>query len=131
MPLREVNAVCAQAVFIPANPVRDALAFEQILTQLETVSPALEPVEPGRCYVDIAGLDRHYPSPEAIAEALLACVSPILRPRAGLAPTRFSAWVAARMAKPGTVRTIARRAVARDAGTAPGLPGCRSSQTRS
>jgi len=107
MPLREVNAVCAQAVFIPANPVRDALAFEQILAQLESVSPALEPVEPGRCYVDIAGLDRHYPSPEAIAEGLLACVSPILRPRAGLAPTRFSAWVAARMASPGTVRTIA------------------------
>ena len=72
MPLREVNAVCAQAVFIPANPVRDALAFEQILAQLETVSPALEPVEPGRCYVDMTGLDRHYPSPEAIAEALLA-----------------------------------------------------------
>lgn len=106
MPLREVNAVCPQAVFIPANPVRDALAFEQILTQLETVSPALEPVEPGRCYVDIAGLGRHYPSPEAIAEALLTCISPILRPRAGLAPTRFTAWVAARMAAPGTVRTI-------------------------
>ena len=106
MPLREVNALCPQAVFVPANPVRDALAFERILSQLETVSPALEPVEPGRCYVDLAGLDRHYPSPEAMAEALLACISPILRPRAGLAPTRFTAWVAARMASPGTVRTI-------------------------
>ena len=106
MPLREVNAVCSQAVFIPANPVRDALAFERILAQLETVSPALEPMEAGRCYVDIAGLERHYPSPDAIAEALLACVSPILRPRAGLAPTRFTAWVAARMAAPGTVLTI-------------------------
>ncbi|HEU4792271.1 MAG TPA: DNA polymerase Y family protein [Nitrolancea sp.] len=107
MPLREVNAICPQAAFIPANPVRDALAFERVLGQLEAVSPALEPVEPGRCYVDIAGLDRHYPSPEAIAEALLACISPILRPRAGLAPTRFTAWAAARMAAPGTVRTIA------------------------
>jgi DNA polymerase-4/protein ImuB len=106
MPLREVNALCPQAVFVPANPVRDALAFERILSQLETVSPALEPVEPGRCYVDLAGLDRHYPSPEAMAEALLACISPILRPRAGLAPTRFTAWVAARMASPGTARTI-------------------------
>jgi nucleotidyltransferase/DNA polymerase involved in DNA repair len=106
VPLREVNAVCPQAVFIPANPVRDALAFERVLSQLETVSPALEPVEPGRCYVDITGLERHYPSPEAIAEALLACVSPILRPRAGLAPTRFTAWAAARMAKPGAVLTI-------------------------
>jgi nucleotidyltransferase/DNA polymerase involved in DNA repair len=106
MPLREVHAVCAQAVFIQANPVRDALAFEKILTQLETVSPALEPVEPGRCYVDLAGLDRHYDSNEAIAGALLASLSPVLRPRVGLAPTRFTSWVAARMANPGTVNTI-------------------------
>lgn len=119
MPLREVNAVCAQAVFIPANPVRAALAFERILSHLETVSPALEPVEPGRCYVDISGLERHYPSPEAIAEALLATISPVLRPRAGLAPTRFSAWVAARMAKPGTVQAIAPEAVEETLGPLP------------
>jgi DNA polymerase-4/protein ImuB len=119
MPLREVNAVCPLAVFIPANPVRDALAFERILSQLETVSPALEPVEPGRCYVDIAGLERHYPSPPAIAEALLAAISPVLRPRAGLAPTRFSAWVAARMAKPGTVQTIVSEAIVETLGPLP------------
>ena len=119
MPLREVNAVCPLAVFIPANPVRDALAFERILSQLETVSPALEPVEPGRCYVDIAGLERHYPSPQAIAEALLAAISPVLRPRAGLAPTRFSAWVAARMAKPGTVQTIVSEAIVETLGPLP------------
>ena len=119
MPLREVNAVCPLAVFIPANPVRDALAFERILSQLETVSPALEPIEPGRCYVDIAGLERHYPSPQAIAEALLAAISPVLRPRAGLAPTRFSAWVAARMAKPGTVQTIVSEAIVETLGPLP------------
>lgn len=119
MPLREVNAICPQAVFIPANPVRDALAFERILAQLEAVSPALEAVEPGRCYVDISGLDRLYPSPEAIAEALLVCVSPILRPRVGLAPTRFTAWVAARMATPGAARTIAPGAVSETLGPLP------------
>ena len=106
MPLREVNAVCPQAVFIPANPVRDALAFERILTQLETVTPAIEPCEPGRLYVDTAGLSRHYPSVEAIAAALLAQVSPVLRPRAGLGPTRFTAWSAARMAPPGGIHAI-------------------------
>ncbi len=106
MPLREVNALCPQAVFVPSNPVRDSLAFEQILTGLESVSPALEPVEPGRCYVDISGLERHYQDAQAIAEALLRAVSPILRPRAGLGHTRFTAWVAARMANPGTVLEI-------------------------
>jgi nucleotidyltransferase/DNA polymerase involved in DNA repair len=119
MPLREVNAVCPLAVFIPANPVRDALAFERLLSQLETVSPALEPVEPGRCYVDITGLDRHYPSPEAIAAALLAAISPVLRPRAGLGPTRFTAWVAARMAKPGAIQTIAPETMGETLGSLP------------
>lgn len=112
MPLREVNAVCPQAVFIPANPVRDALAFERILTQLETVTPSLEPCEPGRLYVDTAGLSRHYPTVEAIAQALLAQVSPVLRPRAGLGPTRFTAWSAARMASPGGIHTIAPNEIA-------------------
>ena len=107
MPLREVNAVCPQAVFIPANPVRDALAFERILTRLETVTPAIEPCEPGRCYIDTAGLSRHYPTVEAIAETLLAQVSPVLRPRVGLGPTRFTAWSAARMAAPGGIHRIA------------------------
>jgi DNA polymerase-4/protein ImuB len=107
MPLREVNAVCSQAVFIPANPVRDALAFERVLTQLETVTPSIEPCEPGRLYVDTAGHSRHYPSAEAIAQALLTQVSPVLRPRAGLGPTRFTAWSAARMAPPGGFHAIA------------------------
>ena len=106
MPLREVHAVCAEAVFVPANPVRDALAFEQVLTQLETVSPAIEPVEAGRCFVDISGLDRHYPTDTAIAQALLASLSPVLRPRVGLGPTRFTSWIAARMASPGAANTI-------------------------
>jgi DNA polymerase-4/protein ImuB len=106
MPLREVHAVYSQAVFIQANPVRDALAFESILTQLETVSPALEPIEPGRCYVDISGLEGHYASDGAIAEALLASLSPVLRPRVGLGPTRFTSWVAARMAGPGATNAI-------------------------
>lgn len=106
MPLREVNALCPQAVFIPANPVRNSLAFERLLTQIESVSPALEPVEPGRCYIDIVGLERHYPDPHAIAAAVLQAVSPILRPRVGLGHTRFTAWVAARMAAPGGVHEI-------------------------
>ncbi|HQY31568.1 MAG TPA: DNA polymerase Y family protein, partial [Thermomicrobiales bacterium] len=106
MPLREVHAIHAQTVFIPANPVRDALAFEQILTRLETVSPALEPLEPGRCHVDISGLERHYTTDEEIAQALLAVLPRVLRPRIGLGPTRFTSWTAARMAAPGTTNTI-------------------------
>jgi nucleotidyltransferase/DNA polymerase involved in DNA repair len=108
MPLREVNALCPQAVFIPANPVRDSLAFERVLNDLESVSPALEPVEPGRCYVNISGLERHYESPQAITDALLRAIVPVLRPRAGLGPTRFTSGVAARMAAPGATHEITR-----------------------
>lgn len=106
MPLREVHAVSPHIVFIPANPVRDGLEFEKVLRQLETVSPAIEPLEHGRCYVDLHGLGRHYPSEQEMAEALLVSMSPIFRPRVGLGPTRFTAWVAARMAIPGSVNTM-------------------------
>ncbi|MFL5760549.1 MAG: DNA polymerase Y family protein [Thermomicrobiales bacterium] len=106
MPLREVIALCPEAVFIPPNPVRDAATAEQIMTALETCSPAIEPGEPGCWYVDLRGLTRHYPSVDEAAERLLQLVPPALRPRVGIAPGKFTAWVAARQAAPGTNRLV-------------------------
>ena len=106
MPLREVTAVCAGAVFVPYNPVAEAIAVERLLDALETVSPFVEAAEPGRCYVDLAGLDRHHGSPEAAARQLLLAISPLYRPRVGIGSNPFLAWVAARKAAPGGVQTL-------------------------
>lgn len=106
MPLREVTAVCADAVFVPYNPVAEGIAVERLLDALETVGPFVEAAEPGRCYVDLAGLDRHHGSPEAAARRLLLAISPLYRPRVGVGSNPFLAWVAARQAPPGGVATL-------------------------
>jgi nucleotidyltransferase/DNA polymerase involved in DNA repair len=106
MPLREVIALCPEAVFIPPNPVRDAAMAEQIMTALETCSPTVEPGDPGCWYVDLRGLTRHYATFDESAERLLHLVPPVLRPRIGIAPGKFTAWVAARQAAPGASRLV-------------------------
>ena len=107
MPLREVTAVCADAVFIPYNPVAEGITVERLLDALETVSPFDEAAEPGRSYVDLVGLDRHHGSPEAAARQLLLAISPLYRPRVGIGANPFLASVAARKAPPGGVATLA------------------------
>ncbi|MGI8478078.1 MAG: DNA polymerase Y family protein [Thermomicrobiales bacterium] len=111
--LREVIALCPEAVFIPANPAREGAAFERVVTALETFSPRVEPSELGCCHLDLGGLERHDPSVEASARRLLRLVAPTFRPRAGVGPGKFTSWVAARQAPPGGVRILAERDVPR------------------
>ena len=42
MLLREVTALCPDAIFIEPNPVREAMVFDEILRALETFSPSIE-----------------------------------------------------------------------------------------
>ncbi|HEY7035963.1 MAG TPA: DNA polymerase Y family protein [Thermomicrobiales bacterium] len=107
MPLREVTALCPEVVFIQPNPARDAAAFDRIVAALETFSPLVEPGETGCCYVDLQGLERHDATVEDAMQRLLGLVPRVLRPRAGVAPGKFAAWVAARRAPPGGVRVVA------------------------
>ena len=101
MLLREVTALSPEAIFIEPNPVREAVAFDRVLTALETFSPAIESEGVDRCYVDLAGLQRHDPSMDDAIDRLLRLVPSILRPRAGIGPGKFSAATAARKATPG------------------------------
>ena len=109
MTLREATALAPDAVIIMPNPAMVSRISRQILTQLEALSPLVEPdeQEDGCWYVDLRGLGRHYPTTTAAAERMIACVRPILRPRAGVATSRFPARIAAGIAKPGQVRTVA------------------------
>ncbi|MCC6790646.1 MAG: DNA polymerase Y family protein [Thermomicrobiales bacterium] len=102
MLLREVTTLCPDAVFIPSNPAREAAAFDAIVDALETFSPLVEPAELGTCHVDLRGLDRHDGSLSDAGERLRRLVSPILRPRVGIGPGKFTSWVAARQSAPGS-----------------------------
>lgn len=116
MNLREASALCPTAVVLAADPVRESLIGQQIQARLEQVSPLVEPDEreQGCWYVDLTGLDRYYGSQAEAAQRLIAGADPILRARVGVATGKFTARVAAGMAKAGTIRTV-------DAGEAPGF----------
>lgn len=106
MLLREVIALCPDAIFIEPNPVGEAMVFDEILRSLETFSPSIEAGPPGCCYVDLQGLQRHDASPEAGAVRLLQLIPSVLRPRAGIAPGKFTALCAARKSHPGSTLLI-------------------------
>jgi len=106
--LREATALCPDAVILMPNPDAEARVAREILERLETLSPLVEAdeQEQGSWYIDLAGLDRHFPTTTAAAERMLGCVPGVLRPRAGVAASKFTARIAAGVAASGEVRPV-------------------------
>lgn len=106
--LREAIALSPDVMILAPHPVREAAAAERIVTGLEMLSPAVEIDDqlPGCYSVDLTGLERLLGPPRQAAELLLTTVPAILRPRAGVAPTKFAARVAAFQATAGAVQVI-------------------------
>jgi DNA polymerase-4/protein ImuB len=107
MTLRETRAICPVVVVLTPDPVRETTVAGEIGRNLDAISPLVEPDEPGCWYIDLAGLERHYASLEAAVQRILGCAHPVLQPRAGVARDRFTARVAATVARPGRIRSVA------------------------
>ncbi|MBA3379272.1 MAG: DNA polymerase Y family protein [Chloroflexia bacterium] len=108
MNLREASALCPTVVVLAADPVRERTVSQQIQNRLEHLSPLVEPdeAEQGCWYIDLTGLERYYGTYAQATQRLIACVDPILRGRVGVASARFTARVAAGVAKAGSIRTV-------------------------
>lgn len=108
MTLREAHALCPQVVILTADPVRESTIVREITARLDDLSPLVEPdtTEQGTWYIDLTGLERHYGSHHEATNRILACADAILQPRAGLAPARFTARVAAEVAPIGGIRAV-------------------------
>ncbi|HWV23782.1 MAG TPA: DNA polymerase Y family protein [Thermomicrobiales bacterium] len=108
MTLREANALCPDAVILMPHPAMETRVSQDILTRLEEISPLVEADEDeqGAWYIDLAGLERHFPTTKVATERLVACIPPILRPRAGLATNRFTARAAADIAPTGGIQAV-------------------------
>jgi nucleotidyltransferase/DNA polymerase involved in DNA repair len=77
-----------------------------MLLALQQVCPTLQSGSLGCIYLDLRGLQRHHPAPEALGRALLGCIEPALEPRLGIAASKLAAYVAARRSRPGVVRIV-------------------------
>ena len=106
MTLREVMAMVPEVVVVDLNPARELDVSEAILASLGELSPLVEPDRPGRCYIDLTGSTRHLGPPARAAEQIIATTPAALRPRVGIAPGKFAAWVAARKAPPAQSRIV-------------------------
>ncbi|HVA25881.1 MAG TPA: DNA polymerase Y family protein [Chloroflexota bacterium] len=120
LPLREVLALCPQAIVIHPDPVRIAGTLEEVLLRLQRVAPAVElgdedtaalrkraraqGATPGwlresRLFVDLRGLQQAYQRELSILErAIRAVAPPLLQPCIGFAGGKFAASMAARLA---------------------------------
>ena len=107
LPLREVVALCRDAIIVPHDPVRTAAVLDEVLVPLQRVSPAVELADEEYLFLDLRGLKQLYRGDLAAVErAIRVRIPPILQPRLGVAGGKFTASVAARLAKPSGMRVV-------------------------
>lgn len=72
---RSAQQLCPELALLPADPVRDARAFEPVVQAVETVVADVEVVRPGMVLFLARGPARHVGSEEALAELLVGVVA--------------------------------------------------------
>lgn len=106
LPLREVLSLCRDAIVLQPDPMRVATVLEEALNRLRRVSPIVE-LEEDWLFLGLRGLRGVYRGDLGLLErAIRFAIPPLLRPRIGVAGSKFTALVAARTAKPFTLRVV-------------------------
>src|SRR5438105_7897018 len=100
MRLGEALSRCPALRLVVPDPERATAAWESVLTALEEIGAAIEPVRPGEASFEADGLRRLYGGnlEGVLARARRAIAMPA---RLGAAPSRFCAFAAASRARPG------------------------------
>ena len=93
---------CAGLRIVEHDPERIDAAYERFLQRLEAMGAAAEPIGPGQLLFDAAPLYRLYGGREKVVARVLGCFPRADELRLGMAPTRFAAEIAARLARPRT-----------------------------
>ncbi len=128
MAVRKALGVVPELIVIPPDPAREVAMRERITAALLDFSPLVEEAAaPGGWYVDLVGSERALKHLSEAAHQLEAAVPAELRSaRAGIAPGKFAARIAARRSRPGRPRIIAPAevpaAIAREPSAALPLP---------
>lgn len=99
MTVSQSIGLCPALTLCEPDPVFYDEQFARLLLALSHVSPVIEPAELGRAYVGVDGLEGLYGPPERQIEIIANCG---LWMRLGWGRGKFTAWVAATRAAPGT-----------------------------
>lgn len=107
MTVSQAIGLCPSLVLCEPDPVYYDEQFTHLLLTLEGVSPVIEPATLGKVFVGVDGLHGLYGGPEsqlAVIVRSLGTASSDLAAiaRLGWARGKFTAWVAATRARPGT-----------------------------
>ena len=100
-------SLCPALTLLEPDPAHYDAAEEAMLEVLSDLTPVLESVEKGRVFLGMDGLGRLYGTPPRQARRALSELFRVFPPplvaatRAGWAPGKFGAWVAAALARPG------------------------------
>jgi DNA polymerase-4/protein ImuB len=118
MTVSQAIGLCPSLTVLEPDPVYYDEQFTHVLEALERVRPVIEPTSIGCAYVGVDGVERLYGDADgqlrAVADGLarhgpLASTAWHAAARLGWGRGKFTAWVAAARARPGTPVTIADR----------------------
>ena len=100
-------SLCPSLTLLEPDPAHYDAAQDALLEVLAELTPVVEPAGHGRIFLGMDGLGRLYGSPEHQVKRVLRTLFRVLpaplvaATRAGFAPGKFGAWVAAAGARPG------------------------------
>ena len=104
MTIAQARAISSDLIVVHRSPAAESSAHSALLDAAESVSPVIESGDPGSAWIDLAGLNRIYPSEEEITAELVRCVRRVgMEPAAGVAANKELAHLAARC---GGIRVI-------------------------
>jgi len=102
MPSRAAARLCPHAVFLPVRMVRYREVSQQIMGIFREFTPLVEQISIDEAFLDVRGVARHWPSPEAVARAVKQRIreKTELTASVGVAPNKFLAKLASDLDKP-------------------------------
>ena len=108
MPLRQAQYLCPEATFLPSDLETYEQAFQEMLTLLDTFSPAVEVEQLGGAYLDTAGLSLLYGDDETLAAKIVSAIQKrlALPAQVGISVSKLSAMLSARSAGVGGTRVV-------------------------
>lgn len=107
-PLRQAAKLCPDAHFISSTFGAYGDYSRRIVDTLHKFSPCVEPASVDEAYLDVTGMERHYESPWALAQALKAAIRDEfdLTCSVGIAPNKLLAKMASSQNKPDGLSAV-------------------------